>query len=237
MENYDDFDAGSSTAQFVLDLLDTTTEDEKERRGRGSRPGKMPNRRRDFEHAAQRLFSQYLSDDPLYDDDMFRRRYRVSRRIYRRVHDAVVEHDAYFVQKRNCFGQQGINSHVKITASFRILAYGLPPDAMDDYLSISETTALEAVKRFCSAVVETLGPKNLRNPTLAEVERLLKDAEKRGMPGLLGSIVCSKWTWKNCPTAWHGQFKGRRRRRLSRLRPYVIVRYGYGTRFSACRGR
>ena len=99
MENYDDFDAGSSTAHFVLDLLDTTTEDEKERRGRGSRPGKMPDRRHHFEHAAQRLFSQYLSDDLLYDDNMFRRRYRVSRRIYRRVHDAVVEHDAYFVQK------------------------------------------------------------------------------------------------------------------------------------------
>ena len=80
---------------------------------------------------------------------------------------------------------------------------------MDDYLSISETTAREAVKRFCRAVVETLGPKYLRNPTLAEVERLLKDAEKRGMPGLLGSIDCSKWTWKNCPTAWHGQFKGK----------------------------
>ena len=50
---------------------------------------------------------------------------------------------------------------------------------------------------------------NLRDPTPAEVENFLVDGEKRGTPGLLGSIDCSKWIWKNCPTAWHGQFKGK----------------------------
>ena len=38
---------------------------------------------------------------------------------------------------------------------------------------------------------------------------MLKESEKRGTTGLLGSIDCCKWTWKNCPTAWHGQFKGK----------------------------
>ena len=26
---------------------------------------------------------------------------------------------------------------------------------------------------------------------------------------MLGSIDCCKWTWKNCPTAHHGQYQGK----------------------------
>ena len=32
---------------------------------------------------------------------------------------------------------------------------------------------------------------------------------KRGFPGMLGSLDCTDWEWKNCPTGWAGQFTGK----------------------------
>ena len=61
----------------------------------------MANIERFHEEVAARLNRQYLGANPVYDDRTFRRRFRVSRAIYKKVHDAVVGHDAYFVQKQD----------------------------------------------------------------------------------------------------------------------------------------
>uniref|UniRef100_A0A0D3AQ37 DDE Tnp4 domain-containing protein n=1 Tax=Brassica oleracea var. oleracea TaxID=109376 RepID=A0A0D3AQ37_BRAOL len=41
-----------------------------------------------------------------------------------------------------------------------------------------------------------------RRPTPEDLERLLHIGEERGFPGMIGSIDCMHWEWKNCPTAW-----------------------------------
>lgn len=198
----------NTTIDVVNDMLDDTSEEE-QRRGRGSRKGKKPNVDRNHSEVAARLNRQYLSETPSFDGEIFRRRYRVSRAIYDRIVASLVAEDRYFIQKKNCCGKEGISPHVKVTAALRIMAYGLPPDAIDDYLEMSESTARETIKRFCAAVVASLGPIYLREPTDADIKKMLSKSAARGTPGLLGSIDCTKWAWKNCPTAWHGQFKGK----------------------------
>ena len=92
---------------------------------------------------------------------------------------------------------------------FRILAYGVPADATDEYVKIGESTAIECVKRFCHAIVEIFASRYLREPTTNDVARLLYIGEQRGFPRMLGSLDCMHWRWKNCPTAWVGQYSGR----------------------------
>ena len=91
----------------------------------------------------------------------------------------------------------------------RMLAYGGPADAVDEYLKMGASTAREALIRFCEGVIECYGDQYLRSPNEDDLDRLLKTNAKRGFPGILGSIDCMHWEWKNCPTGWEGQYKGK----------------------------
>jgi len=113
--------------------------------------------------------------------------------------NAVEAHDDYFVQKRNVAGVLGLSCFQKVTAALRMLTYGVPADATDEYVRIGESTALESLRRFVAAVVEIFEEEYLRHPNEADTARLLALNEKRGFPGMLGSIDCMHWAWKNCP--------------------------------------
>jgi hypothetical protein len=128
--------------------------------------------------------------------------------VFLRIMKAVEEHDDYFKQKRNAAGVLGLSCLQKVVAAFRMLAYGVPADALDEYIRIGESTALEALRKFVAAVVEVFGPEYMRKPNEQDTARLLTIGASREFPGMLGSIDCMHWSWKNCPTAWHGMYRG-----------------------------
>ena len=86
------------------------------------------------------------------------------RHVFLRIMKAVEEHDDYFVQKRNAAGVLGLSCLQKVVAAFRMLAYGVPADALDEYFRIGESTALEALRKFVVAVVEVFGLEYMRRP-------------------------------------------------------------------------
>ena len=71
-----------------------------------------------------------------------------------------------------------------------MLAYGALADSTDKYIKIGESTTIESMKRFCRAIVEVFGGRYLRSPNANDVARLLQIGEKRGFPGMLGSLDC-----------------------------------------------
>ncbi|XP_038688859.1 putative nuclease HARBI1 [Tripterygium wilfordii] len=117
-------------------------------------------------------------------------------------------HEPYFQQRRDAAGRLGLSSLQKITAALRILASGVAADFMDEYVRISESTTIESVKYFAKAVISVFGPEYLRSPNRNDIELLLALNKTRGFPGMLGSIDCMYWKWKNCPTAWKGMYTG-----------------------------
>ena len=122
----------------------------------------------------------------------------MNRDLFLRIMNAVEAHDYYFVQKRDATGVLGLSCFQKVTAALRMLTYGVPADATDEYVRIGESTALESLRRFVAAVVEIFEAEYLRHPNEADIARLLALNEKRGFPGMLGSIDCMHWAWKNC---------------------------------------
>ncbi|KAK2642847.1 hypothetical protein Ddye_024610 [Dipteronia dyeriana] len=140
---------------------------------------------------------------------MFRRCFRMGRSLFLRIVEKVEARDNYFMQRRDSVGRLGLSALQKITAVFRMLEYGCPADATDEYIKIGESTTIESLKRFCRAVVEEFVGEYHRSPNATDVASLLRIGKDRDFPGMLGSLDCMHWKWKNCLTAWTGQYAGR----------------------------
>ena len=132
----------------------------------------------------------------------FSHRFRMSHPLFLRIVNDVAAHDNYFIQKRNAANTLGASTLQKATAAFRVLCYWITGDAVDEYVRIGESTIIESVKRLVRGVVHLFQDEYLRSPTEADTARLLSQGEERGFPGMLSSIDCMHWRWKNYPSAW-----------------------------------
>ncbi len=65
-------------------------------------------------------------------------RFRVSSSVFRRLVREIGQRK-YFAQRRNKAGRLWATPEQKITLALRMLAYGTPADAHDEYLRLSES--------------------------------------------------------------------------------------------------
>jgi hypothetical protein len=157
---------------------------------------------RDHGEGHQRLLADFFSEDPVYDEKVFRTRYRMSRPLFLRIVRALGEWSPYFTKRTDICYRQGLSPLQKCTAAIRMLARGCAEDAVDEYVQIGTSTAMECLERFAEGVIDKFGGEYLRGPTSADMQHLLKIGEGLGFPGTLGSIGCMHWEWENCPPKW-----------------------------------
>jgi hypothetical protein len=191
---------------------------------------KWPNKK---DHAAgdAQIRSDYFVPDSVYSPMHFRRmyisvfycntkvrgnidsilvcRFRMRPNLFLRIVQAVENVDPYFHFRHDAVGRAGLTALQKCVAIVRILAYGLPVNAVDEYVRIGESTICEALNHFCAVVINVFRQQYLRAPTPNDIARILALNEQRGWPGMLGSIDYMHWERHNCLASWKGQFTGR----------------------------
>ena len=113
---------------------------------------------RDKIDADNRLMRHYFVDNPVYPESYFRRRFRMSTELFRRIAEKLAIHDCFFQQRRNAAGELGHSTFQKVTAALRMLAYGIPADLVDDHLAMGESQAIICVKHFAVGIVQVFGP-------------------------------------------------------------------------------
>ena len=133
------------------------------------------------------------------------------RSLFVKIVQACEANCQYFTQRRNVAGLKGFSAYQKISAAMRVIAYGILADYVDEYLHIGEDTTIESVHRFAKVIVRVFGPEYLRAPNEDDTKKLMASNERRGWPGMLGSIDYMHWNWKKCPKASQGMYCGKSR--------------------------
>lgn len=120
--------------------------------------------------------------------------------------DPIPDHFIYFSVGPDATGRTSINILMKCTSAIRQLAYDSSPDAFDEYLQMGESTSRLCLDNFNMCVMDLFMLEFLRKPTWSDIQSIYEKHEgEHGFPGMLGSIDCMHWAWKNFLVAWQGQ--------------------------------
>ena len=124
------------------------------------------------------------------------------RQLFIQIVNALSNHDECFQIRYDVDGRMGLSPLQKCTTTICILAYRSPADCVDEYVIIDECIATQCLQKFVRGVNEILGQEYLRRPNNNDINFPLHIGDAQGFPGVLGSIDCMHWEWKNCLVAW-----------------------------------
>ncbi|XP_068318803.1 putative pentatricopeptide repeat-containing protein At1g10330 [Pyrus communis] len=150
------------------------------------------------------LMNNYFNANSVYTEEDFKRRFRMRCHVFECLLHDVQQVNPYFPQKLDRASCPSFSPHQKVTVALRMMAYGSPADLMDKTHGMSKSTCLDTIQQLCDTIDEYLG-----GPNQEDLNRLLCKAEDCGFPGMIGSLDCMHWDWKNCPTGWQEGFSGR----------------------------
>jgi hypothetical protein len=99
-----------------------------------------------------------------------------------------------------------------VLAVLKTLRFGVSFKAFEDYFQMSDATVRQSFHAMCAGIAsdeELLGAFLPNKMTRADAAAVVKNHKaKHHVDGLGFSLDCCHFKWKNCPTAWKGQFQG-----------------------------
>jgi hypothetical protein len=159
---------------------------------------------RDLQATHERLHRYYFTDDCVYPLTYFQWRYRTRGGVFFYAL-CISETSSYFTKRFDAIGRSGLTPLQKYVVVVRLLAYGMAIDMINEYLKLGRTTTLECLEKYCEGIIDCYGAEFLRRPTIADTQCLIAKAEEREFSGMVGSIDCMHWQWKNYSVSCQGQ--------------------------------
>ncbi|XP_026396587.1 uncharacterized protein LOC113291246 [Papaver somniferum] len=151
-----------------------------------------------------RMMHDYFGHNCTWGPKKFLQRLGMYRPIFLRILSEIVVADPAFDFQVDCTVKLGHSPHMKMYSVMKCLCKGIAADSTDDYVRMGAPTVYMYVKRFTRVIVRRFGPRYMQLPTREDTKILLAENAARGFPGMLGSVDCMHFRWKNCPTAWEG---------------------------------
>jgi len=127
--------------------------------------------------------------------------------------DTIINHltkyDTFWRQTVCRAGKPSIYPYVKFLCAQTMLCHSVSASAFINYFQMGETTSRRCLSKLTTGMVQcnALANIHLRKPTKSDARNIveLQQADHK-IPAMMGSLDITKVHWKNCPTAWKGQF-------------------------------
>lgn len=144
---------------------------------------------RDRQTAYKLLVRDYFVGNCLYNDEAFKRCFRLNRTLFLCISNILQARYEYFKQKPDTRGRMSFSDIQKCAAVLRYLVYGIAFDATYKYFKVSRMTANECVDHFCACVYEVFCKEYLCKLIALAIEILcLTHEERHGFLGMIGSL-------------------------------------------------
>jgi Plant transposon protein len=196
--------------QEVLDIVDEMMHPN----GNNNPPNNRKFVKYDRERATIAIYQDYMRVDPkpIFNDQQFKRMFRVSKRIYGVIKTSAMRHPFFASTNHDASGREPICIDAKLLTGLKHLAYGTSFNTFRDYFQMGEATSQLCFMSLMQVLSTDLclKEKYFRNMTRADTKRVLAlHEEQHGVPGMLGSVDCMHVSWKNCPYEWQGSWMGK----------------------------
>ena len=209
-------DAAASYAGAIEDAVDGILQSLSRKRSANDDPN-QPRRKRqmksyDRERAYQCVLHDYLGPYPIFNDRQFERIFRVSRSVTDYLLTRLPARNYFFQTSYDRAKRKSIYPEVKLLTALKIMGYGVAGIAFCDYFQMGESTALLCVMELATTIVtdEEIRSTYMRKMTPADARRVeALHRREHKVPGLIGYLDCMHISWKNCPMAHQGQYKGK----------------------------
>jgi hypothetical protein len=94
------------------------------------------------------LESGYFTGNAIHNPLEFRRSLKMSKELFMKIFIGVQEYDDYFRHRKDRSGLPRFTSVQKCTATLRCIAYGAPPNTVNDYLHMGKSNDQDTVYKF-----------------------------------------------------------------------------------------